>query len=241
VSARADRIQFEELRRRYEMLDERGQEAIRDGHVQPDIAPHDHSPRWGLSVVALIGDHTAEALAAAARECAEALTSADIVHDRTTLHTTVRTLEHHRASVPPDDPLVAQYAEALDAVCAATPPFEIRFEGVVLTPGGVLAAGYPRDRTLTRLRAQLYQELDRRSLAGSPERARSRTTAHASLAVFMSDGVDCHKLLDWHAKYRHVPFARCEVDRLTLVQSLFQPSFAIVSHHEAALEGRPRP
>lgn len=219
----------------YARLGEHGEARLRSGYVSPDVVPTDGAPRWGVSVVARLDGETARELAEAAAMLGSVLGPEHLVHREDTLHVTLRTLEHHRAVVAEDDGLLHGYASALEAAAHGMAPFRIGFAGTIPTPGGVLVAGWPDGDGVWRLRRRLVNALEERNLAGPPEDGNRRTTAHASLAVFMSADVPIGALFDWQERYRSRRFPTQRVESLQLVQYRFRPRFEVMERFRIAL------
>ena len=76
-----------------------------------------------------------------------------------TAHLTVRALERRREGVGADDPAVQRYAAAMRRAAAGCGPLPFAVEGLVATPGTVMATAVPMDGRPDRLLRRLGVEL----------------------------------------------------------------------------------
>ena len=141
-------------------LHEKGRTALLGGHPVLDSPPGPGSRRWGLSVLVRPGADLAARLGAVTADLVAlagpgqwATGAAD------TSHLTLYSLEPHRPGVTLDDPAARRYADAVRAVGASCGPATFAVTGLVLTPGGVVAAAEPADDGARALRPALVAAL----------------------------------------------------------------------------------
>jgi 2'-5' RNA ligase len=123
----------------------------------------------------------------------------------------------------------ADYLDAVAEVAASTPPFEIEVKGVTLTPGAVLAQGFPRDDTLAVLRDRLRSALHARGLGQALDQRYRLVTAHMTVVRFATPLRDCGRFVDALAEARQSDFGCTKVERLELV---FGDWFHTAAHEE---------
>lgn len=225
----------EDLTATYQHLDQLGVRALTMRRLKPDTVPVSGEPRWGLSAVIRLHGSTAQELAILASQLPITNSIRGIVYSAGTLHVTVRSLECYRDEVAPNDEVLHNYISALDEVGRQIYPFRLQFSGVSLTPGGVVAAGYPDSDALFRLRHELITALHKRCVAGPPEGSKPRQTAHASLAVYRTSEIDTAKLLVWRKKFYDWRSSAQSVRCIELVQYRFVPALDVVTLHKSYL------
>jgi 2'-5' RNA ligase len=133
------------------------------------------------------------------------------------LHHTVLSLFTATDDYAPYLARAAEYREAVAEVAAATPPFVIDVRGVTLTPGAVLAQGFPRDETLASMRDRLRAALSARGLGDSLDRRYRLVTAHMTVVRFATPLRDPERLVAALAAARPIDFGSTTVDRVELV------------------------
>ncbi len=101
------------------------------------------------------------------------------------LHTTVRSIEGFRGSVPPDDEAVERYARVLEEEVRDQRALAIRYAGVAPTLSGVLAQGFAVDNSLAKLRVRLHLRLADDAPVPGPETQSPRDLDHASVVLFL--------------------------------------------------------
>jgi 2'-5' RNA ligase len=109
------------------------------------------------------------------------------------------------------------YREAVSEVAAATPPFVIDVRGVTLTPGAVLAQGFPRDDTLATVRDRLRTALVARGLGDALDQRYRLVTAHMTLVRFATPLRQPERFIAALAAARQSDFGSTTVRRLELV------------------------
>jgi 2'-5' RNA ligase len=115
------------------------------------------------------------------------------------------------------DARLADYQAAVRAALEGTPPFAIDFTGVTVSPGAVLAQGYPRGPALEALRARLRAQLRARGLDDTLEQRYRIVTAHATLLRFVRPLADPAALAALLADVRPQPLGVLQARELELV------------------------
>jgi 2'-5' RNA ligase len=133
------------------------------------------------------------------------------------LHHTILSLFTATAEYAPYMARLADYLDAVSVVAASTPPFVLDVRGVTLTPGAVLAQGFPREETLATLRDKLRTELAARGLGADLDQRYRLVTAHLTLARFASPLREPERFVAALAAARHIEFGSTTVERLELV------------------------
>jgi len=133
------------------------------------------------------------------------------------LHHTVLSLFTATADHAPYMARLADYREAVSEVAAATPPFTVDVRGVTLTPGAVLAQGFPRDDTLGTLRDNLRAALRARGLGDGLDQRYRLVTAHMTLVRFAAPLREPERFVAALATARLESFGSTTVERLELV------------------------
>ena len=112
------------------------------------------------------------------------------------LHHTVLSLFTATVDHGPRMARLPDYLDAVSEVVAGTSPFAIDVRGVTLTPGAVLAQGFPRDDTLAVLRDKLRQAITVRGLGDALDQRYRLVIAHMTIVRFA---------VPLRAPCRHVP------------------------------------
>lgn len=133
------------------------------------------------------------------------------------LHHTVLSLFTATADHARSMARLADYQEAVAQVAAATPPFVVDVRGVTLTPGAVLAQGFPRDDTLGTLRDNLRAALAVRGLGDGVDQRYRLVTAHMTLVRFAAPLREPERFVAALATARLESFGSTTVQRLELV------------------------
>ena len=142
----------------FERLFGLGRDALLSGTHQCETHPVDGGSRYGLSVVLRPDPSAAARLATVGAEAAEFTGAGHWPSgDADLVHFTVRSLERHRESVPPDDPAAERYRTALEK--AAGRPIRLRLAGLTLTPVSVMACAWPCDDAADQFAAALAAAL----------------------------------------------------------------------------------
>jgi len=100
------------------------------------------------------------------------------------LHHTVLSLFTATADYAPYMARLPAYCDAISEVLAATRPFALDVRGLTLTPGALLAQGFPRDKTLSTLREKLRGALGARGFGDTLDQRYRLVTAHMTLVRF---------------------------------------------------------
>jgi 2'-5' RNA ligase len=209
------------------------------GTRDPWLSRREEDLRRGVTLLARPSRSVAAVLAALL-ERLRALEPSQFYQPAADLHFTVLSLFTATADH-------AQYMEHIDAYRAAVaqavcglPPFIIDVRGVTLTPGAVLAQGFPRGDTLAVARERLRDALSARGLGGALDRRYRLETAHMTLARFVMPLRDAGRFVDALAGERDTQFGASEVRELELVFGDWYHSFANELEIERyALDRRP--
>lgn len=110
-----------------------------------------------------------------------------------------------------------EYIDAVAEVAASTPPFEIEVRGVTLTPGAVLAQGFPRDDSLASLRDRLREALHARGLGEALDQRYRLCSAHMTLVRFAAPLRNCERFVGVLAAARGREFGCTSVEQVDLV------------------------
>jgi hypothetical protein len=197
----------------FERLFGLGRDALLSGTHQCETHPVDGGSRYGLSVVLRPDPSAAARLATVGAEAAE-LTGAG--HwpsgDADLVHFTVRSLERHRESVPPDDPAAGRYRAALEK--AAGRPIRLRLAGLTLTPVSVMACAWPcddaADQFATALAAALGED-------GGYENG-ERDIWYANVLHFAGPVTYPAALVEWVTRRRTLDLGDTTIDTAELCQ-----------------------
>lgn len=144
---------------RFAELFEESAPSILGGTQLRDVVPQ-AGGRWPLTVVLLPGPEQGRRLTQTTRQL-RPLVGPDhfLTGSPAAQHLTVRALEHRREHVPPDDPVLSRYLEAVRRAARQSPPLSFRVTGLTSTTSGVMAVIEPVDGLADRLAALLAAEL----------------------------------------------------------------------------------
>jgi len=175
--------------------------------------------RWPVSVM-LQPDPTSRVSLLLQRLMMEAIGFAGAHHWRTgrpgTAHLTVRALERRRDDVVPDDPAVRRYASALQRAVVGCGQLSFAVEGLIVTPGTLMAVATPTDHRADRLLERYGDELgDDAWLEASIGR---RDIWYLNLLHFAGDIDDPVGFLDWADAHRRTPIGSLTVDECRLIR-----------------------
>ncbi|GAA1831856.1 hypothetical protein GCM10009682_58020 [Luedemannella flava] len=194
---------------RYQELWTQGSRAILRGDAVTQDGPLG-TGRWPVSIALRLDETTRSTFATLASEAAAVI--GDAYHfDH---HVTVRAV-HPASDDTIDEHRMTLYADALREAVAGLGPVRLRFDGLTLAPGNVMACGYPVDDTADRLRARLAESLATRDADGF-ERGYRRDIWHATLIGFAGPVNDPQQLVDWVARRRREPLATARCDAVEL-------------------------
>ncbi|MDQ2739012.1 MAG: hypothetical protein M3Y35_10470 [Actinomycetota bacterium] len=165
-----------------------------------ESVPITGNDRWPISVVACLPPEVEQIVDGLT---SDAIGVAGDGHLRTgaagSAHVTVRSLERYRAAVPPDDPAVRRYTEAVRSAAAVSPPIDLVFTGVTLTSNGILGQLETVDESLRELMAGLEEALGDDACL---ERGEPRDLAYVSLLHFADEIRDPVGLIRWVQSHR---------------------------------------
>lgn len=181
-----------------------------------DSRPSHGDPRWGLSLVALVGERVAEEFKEPLASIRKLLSPHHLVYEPEDLHITVRSLEGYQREVP--DEQIEFYKGQIRSCLRQRGELGVELAGLAGSPGGLFAPGYPNDELQS-----LRDELHRLGSANGPRAIASndykavRDTAHVSLAVFQAPVVKEPAIVDWVEDHADAPEVTLERPELALV------------------------
>jgi 2'-5' RNA ligase len=123
-----------------------------------------------------------------------------------------------------------EYKEAVAEAVEAVPPIDIRFHGITLTPGAILAQGFPSDMTLEELREGLRRALAARGLAGALNQRYRLATAHMTLVRFATPLRNREQFVELLKGFRDAELGTTRVTHLDLVLGDWYQSRANEQH-----------
>jgi len=193
-----------------------GRAALVAGDVRPEAPPAENGPRWGAAAVLRPADPVLGSLAELVDSIAVAAGDGHWAHHRSSLHFTLRALEHYRSSIPVGDARRIAYAEALDAAAQGMPPALVELRGVCPHPAGVVAVGYPLDGVLATLQVRFAEELRARDVAGFEAWVRDRW--YVSLFHFAGPVANREQVAAWCDERRDVRIGVVALDTVEVVR-----------------------
>ena len=191
-------------------LYDQGRAALAAGDVRPEQPLEENGSRWGAAAVLRPKGPVLQRLAELSESIGRAASPGHWAHRVSGLHFTLRSLEHFRSSIPPDDPRRTGYAQALDAAADGLPPIRVEMRGVCPHAAGVIVVGYPVDETLADLQARFAAELRARDLAGFESWVRDRW--YVSLIHFAGQVVDTDAVIAWCDERRNMQVGVVDLD-----------------------------
>lgn len=205
------------LRATYDELFAAGSAALRAGAVATDA----HLPalaadtRRGLTVLGPVGGPAAAAIARTQAELR--LTEPDLYYyPPADLHVTLISLLTARPGRVPDEAGQRAYQALLQELAAGAAPLRLRFAGLTLTAGAIMAQGFP-DAGFQLLREAIRREATARGLP-LDERYHS-PTAHATIARFPPGALRAPAALaHWVGARRALPLGEEIIPALHLVE-----------------------
>ncbi|GAB3816379.1 hypothetical protein [Kribbella italica] len=208
---------------KFDQLFAAAQPLITTGHHGVDTPPVENGDRWPVSTVFRLdpADPVAERLDDLTREAAAI---AGPGHFQTgqlgSAHLTVRALERYRELVPPDDPALLRYTEALRTAAAQIPPTTFALTGLILTRGTVMVCAHPLDD-----HADHLQKLYAATLGpdGWLEGNEPRDIWYVNLIHFAGPLPTPTTLIDWVTTRRNLPIGELTVDTTELVRFRHTP------------------
>jgi len=96
-------------------------------------------------------------------------------------------------------------------------PFEVAFHGVTASPGAVMIQGFPKDKTLMKIRNDLRKILRDNRLGGDLDRRYKISTAHITAMRFAHARADWRAFVDLLKKNRQTHFGETLVTKLQLL------------------------
>jgi hypothetical protein len=146
-----------------------------------------------------------------------------VTGSRAGAHVTLRALERYRAEIPSADPSIARYRRAVRAAAAQSPPVTLRFTGLTLASGSVLACVAPVNEHADRLRDHLLpRELGRD--AWLENELGPRDLWHLSLLHYATDLADPERLVTWVAQRRELDLGATTIETVELVRFRYDAS-----------------
>lgn len=207
-----------ELAARYDAMWDEAAPLVRAGGaaLDPWLGRPAADARRGVTLLARPAPAVAAALAAFL-ERLRALEPAQYYQPASDLHYTVLSLFTATDDYAPYLAHLPAYRAAVAAAVADVPPFAIAVRGVTLSPGAVLAQGFPRGDALARVRDRLRAALAARGLGGALDRRYRLETAHLTLVRFAAPLRDAAGFVGALAAARDADFGSSAVDGVELV------------------------
>lgn len=206
------------LAARYDALWDAAAPDVREGRVALDAwaLRKDDDARRGITLLARPAPAVSERLASLLDEL-RALEPAQYHQPRADLHLTVLALFSATPDYHPHLAHLDAYRAAVAEVLDGAAPFAVDTRGVTLSPGAVLAQGFPRDDTLARLRAKLRSALAARGLGDTLDQRYRLETAHTTLVRFVAPLRDPRRFVAALDAARSRAFGTSVVTQLELV------------------------
>lgn len=208
------------LAARYDALWDAAAPDVRRGRValDPWLARKDADARRGITLLARPAPAVAAALAALCDEL-RALEPEQYYHPRPDLHLTVLSLLSATPEYGPHLARAESYGAAIEAALDGAQPFAVDARGVTLSPGAVLAQGFPSGDVLERLRGRLRAVLAERGFGATLDARYRLVTAHTTLVRFVAPLRDPARFVDALEAARRRGFGTSVVGRLELTLS----------------------
>ncbi|HEX7165929.1 MAG TPA: hypothetical protein VF230_03005 [Acidimicrobiales bacterium] len=174
----------------------KGRAAVLTGSHRVE-APPAEGGRWGPSVVFLVGDAAADALDGVTRETLAACGQGTHWPSGSDgyAHVTVRALEPYPRAVVAAE-RVDRYAAALTRAMQNLGEVVLAFDGMVVSPAGVLATATSRDGVADELRSRLAAELGPDGWLEN-DHVRRDPIWYCTLVHFAGPLADARRLVDW--------------------------------------------
>lgn len=225
---------------RYEAFRDRGRAALLAKESTYD-RPLGETGRWGVSAVFRPSTDVLDKLAGLTAELHDVLGDGHWIHGPGCLHSTLRALEHYRADIPPDDPDIQAYAEALDQAARGIPPFELAVRRVSPHQGGALLLLSPLDKTLVTLQERYDQALHDRGACRFDSEHR-RDLWNIGLVHFVKPLTRPDEFVAWCDEPRDLGLGTISFDAVDIVRAHQEPGdVRLETLHRTALLGQPRP
>ena len=191
---------------------------VRAGQAAPDswLARPEQDGRRGVTLLARPAAPVTATLSAFL-EHLRTIEPAQRYQPASELHHTVLSLFTATVDHGPRMARLPDYLDAVSEVVAGTSPFPIDVRGVTLTPGAVLAQGFPRDDTLAVLRDKLRQAITARGLGGALDQRYRLVTAHMTIVRFATPLREPERFVAALEEARSTDFGSTHVEQLELV------------------------
>ena len=190
--------------------------ALLAGEHRRDEPPVDGG-RWPVSVVCIPQQAARDVLAEVMREALALAGPGHFETGRTDAsHVTVRALEPYREAAGPEDPITADWIDALDQVGRESPAIRLRLTGVTLSTSGVMVQAEPVDDLPWELMRRLRSALG--PLAWFEDQRNERDIWYASVVHFAAPVRDAPGLIDWARARRSTLAHDIVLDALTLTR-----------------------
>lgn len=138
---------------------------------------------------------------------------------RDTSHLTVRALEPYRDAAALDDPVTAEYLDALERATRRSTPLAFHLTGVTLTPGSLMAQLEPQGDAPWQFMKLLADELG--PMAWYEGQGQRRDIWYANLIHFAAPILDARAFVKWVGDYRLMEPLEFVVDTASLVRSRY--------------------
>ena len=136
---------------------------------------------------------------------------------RSDLHLTVLSLFTATAEFEPFLVHLDRYQKAVAEALDGTPPIDVEFRGLTLTPSAVLAQGFSEGGALEDLRERLRSALAATGLAGGLDQRYRLTTAHMTLVRFATPLRNAPRFVELLQRIRDAEIGTSRFARFELV------------------------
>lgn len=217
-----------------------GRDAVLSGNHAVERSP-EITGRWGTSIVLLPSAGLADALTDLTATAAAVIGGE---HWRSgsagRAHITARALEPH-GPVPPDR--LDRYAAALERVATTAKPPTLRFTGLCVSPGTVMACALPADDGADNLREHLELELDDDGWFERKVFGEGRDPIwYVSILHFAGPVLDADRLIQWvdanrsreigHQTFEEMSLCEWEFDGVAMAPKVLTTTgFGVASHN----------
>ncbi|GAB3651464.1 hypothetical protein GCM10028791_20290 [Echinicola sediminis] len=130
----------------------------------------------------------------------------------------------------------SSYVDTVNKSLKGITAFQISFNGVTLSPAGVLFKGFPEDQSLHQLRNQLREEFKKTDLQQSLDKRYKLETAHTTAMRFAAPLQQKEQFIHIINKHLNTPFGKITIQHLELVYNdWYQRTDIVKSLHQFTL------
>lgn len=140
-------------------------------------------------------------------------------YSRADMHVTILSLFTAIENPVSELALMSDYIDSVRAALDGIDAFDIMFHGITMSPGAVLAQGFPCGPGLETLRERLRIQLRNTGLDGPLDQRYRLVTAHATLWRFVTPLHHPQRFADQLGTLRHEPLGCMHVNEVELVVS----------------------